>query len=147
MIDLIASGSDDKIIKIWKTNDWKCFKTLQGHTNGVRALNFSPNSKKLASASEDQTVKLWNVFSGDCLRTLQGHIGRVRSVAFSPNGEVLVSAGEDETIKFWDAETGECLKTLRAPRPYEGMNITGVEGLTEAQKSSLKTLGALEPEE
>lgn len=39
---------------------------------------------------------------------------------------------------------GRCLKTLRADRPYEGMNITGVTGVTEAQKASLKTLGALE---
>ena len=42
---------------------------------------------------------------------------------------------------------GDLLRTLRAPRPYEGMNITGTEGLTEAQKSSLKTLGAVEHEE
>ncbi|MEK8019583.1 MAG: NB-ARC domain-containing protein [Candidatus Parabeggiatoa sp.] len=143
----IASGGDDKTIKIWETKDWKCFKTLQGHTHSIRTLSFSPDSKKLVSAGEDQTVKLWDVFSGDCLKTLQGHTAIVRSVAFSPDGRIIASASEDETIKFWDAKTGECLKTLRAPGPYEGMNITGAEGLTEAQKSSLKTLGAVEHEE
>jgi hypothetical protein len=40
-------------------------------------------------------------------------------------------------------ETGECLKTLRADRLYEGMNIQGATGLTIAQTSTLKTLGAL----
>jgi hypothetical protein len=30
------------------------------------------------------------------------------------------------------------------PRPYEGMNITGIKGLTEQQKVTLKTLGAVE---
>jgi hypothetical protein len=29
-------------------------------------------------------------------------------------------------------------------RPYEGMNITGVKGLTEAEKATLKALGAIE---
>ncbi len=43
----------------------------------------------------------------------------------------IASASNDETIKFWDAKTGELLRTLRAPRPYEGMNITGAEGLTK----------------
>lgn len=38
----------------------------------------------------------------------------------------------------------EILKTLRADRPYEGMNITGVTGITEAQIATLKALGALE---
>jgi WD40 repeat protein len=144
---LIASGGDDQIVKIWKVSDWKCLKTLPGHTNPIRALAFSPDSKKLVSASEDQTVKLWDVFSGDCINTLQGHTSKVHSVAFSPNNQIIASASEDETIKFWDAKTGDYLKTLRAPRPYEGMNITDVTGLTEAQKSSLKTLGAVEHEE
>ena len=143
----IASGGDDQTVKIWKVSDWKCLKTLPGHTNSIRALAFSPDSKKIVSASEDQTVKLWDVFSGDCLKTLQGHTGIVRSVAFSPEGRIIASASDDETIKFWDAKTGELLRTLRAPRPYEGMNITAATGLTEAQKSSLKTLGAVEHEE
>jgi hypothetical protein len=36
------------------------------------------------------------------------------------------------------------VRTLRADRPYEGMNITGVTGITEAQKATLKALGAIE---
>jgi WD40 repeat protein len=77
---------------------------------------------------------------------LQGHSKRVRSVAFHPEGKILASGSVDETIKLWDVKTGECLKTLRADRPYEGMNITDVTGLTEAQKATLKALGAVELE-
>lgn len=57
---------------------------------------------------------------------------------------MLSSSSEDETIKFWDVKTGQCLKTLRNPRPYEKMDITGVTGLTEAQKATLISLGAVE---
>jgi WD40 repeat protein len=140
----MASGSADQTIRIWEVSNWKCLKTLQGHTLAIRALAFSPESRKLASASEDMTVKLWDVSSGKCIKTMQGHTGIVRSVAFSPDGKIIASASLDETIKFWSAKTGELLRTLRAPRPYEGMNITGAKGLTEAQKNSLKTLGAVE---
>lgn len=49
----------------------------------------------------------------------------------------------DETIKLWDFKTGECLKTL-SNKPYAGMNITGVKGLTAAEKATLKALGAVE---
>jgi WD40 repeat protein len=66
------------------------------------------------------------------------------SVVFSSDGKILASSSQDETIKLWDVQTSECLKTLRPPRPYEGMNITGVTGLTEAQKATLKVLGAIE---
>ncbi len=57
---------------------------------------------------------------------------------------MLASGSRDETIKLWDIQTGECLKTLRSPRPYEGMKITGVTGLTETEKASLKALGAVD---
>ena len=59
---------------------------------------------------------------------------------------MLASSSADETIKLWDVNDGECLKTLRIPRPYEGMNIKGVTGLTEATIAMLKALGAVEDE-
>ena len=78
------------------------------------------------------------------MRTLQGHTSFVWSAAFSPDNQTLASGSEDETIKLWDVLTGKCFKTLKAPRPYEGMNITGVTGLTEAEKNTLLALGAIE---
>ncbi|WP_414585982.1 WD40 repeat domain-containing protein [Scytonema sp. PCC 10023] len=68
----------------------------------------------------------------------------LKSIALSPDGQTLVTGSFDGKMKFWDFKTGECLKTFRTARPYEGMNLTGVTGLTEAQKSMLKVLGAVE---
>ena len=57
----------------------------------------------------------------------------------------LLACGTDEgIIMLWERQTGKCLATLRSDRPYERMNISGVTGLTEAQKTSLKILGAIE---
>jgi WD40 repeat protein len=66
------------------------------------------------------------------------------SITFHPEASLLVSSSLDETLKVWDIQTGECLRTLYVERPYEGMNITGVTGVTEAQKETLKRLGAIE---
>lgn len=63
---------------------------------------------------------------------------------WSFDGQRPSSGSEDGTIKLWDVDTGECLKTLRSPRPCEGMNITDVTGLTEAQKATLKALAVVE---
>jgi WD40 repeat protein len=139
-----ASGSDDQTVKLWDVKTGQCLKTLQKHTGRVRLVVFSPNGHTLASSSDDQTVKLWDVATGECLQTLHEHISGVWSVAFSPDGQIIASGSEDQTIKLWNVKTGECLTTLRAPRPYEDMDITGVTGLTEAQKSTLITLGAVD---
>jgi WD40 repeat protein len=133
-------------------NKHELAKTLGDHTNGVRSVAFSPDGHTLASGSDDQTIRLWDVRDGTCQKVLQGHTSRVCSVQFSPidvslpsgTGFLLVSGSQDETIKLWNSSTGECLKTLRADRLYEGMNIQGATGLTAAQKTTLKTLGAVE---
>jgi WD40 repeat protein len=71
-----------------------------------------------------------------------GHQNRIRGLQFHPNGRAIVSGSFDETIRVWDIETGECIKKL-INKPYAGMNITGVKGLTEAEKATLKALGAV----
>jgi WD40 repeat protein len=108
------------------------------------AVTFSPDGNMLASGCDDQMVYLWDVASGDCIMKLRGHTDRIRTVAFSEDGKTLASGGFDGTIKLWDIHSGECLRTLRPPRPYENMNITGATGLTDAQRETLKTLGAVE---
>jgi WD40 repeat protein len=56
---------------------------------------------------------------------------------------MLASGSADTTIMLWDVETGTYVKTLRIDRPYEGMKIAGVKGLTDGSISTLKSLGAV----
>ncbi|MEH2260678.1 NB-ARC domain-containing protein [Nostoc sp.] len=142
----VASGSFDQTVKLWDVSTGKCIGTLYGHTSGVYTVAFLDNCT-LASGSGDQMVKLWDLKTSSCVTTLLAHTKLVWSVAFSPDGQTLVSGSQDDTIKLWNVKTGECLKTLKSYRPYEDMNITKVTGLTEAQKITLKDLGALEKQE
>lgn len=56
----------------------------------------------------------------------------------------MMVSSEDGTIGLWGSSLGECLRVLAADRPYEGMNISGVAGLMDAQKETLRVLGAIE---
>lgn len=147
----LASSSTDRTIRIWDIHSGRCLVCLQGHESWVNSIAYSLDHQILASGSVDGTVRLWNVQDGKCLKVLRGHTRWVLSVAFTTSdrvphrkGQVLASGSDDQTIRFWDVETGECFKILQSERPYEGMNITKVVGLTTAQKETLKALGAVE---
>lgn len=147
----LVSGSFDQTIRLWDLKSGECIRVLRGHTDGVWSIALSPDHQTLVSGSGDQTVRLWNLQTGNCLKVLHEHTSGVTSVIFSSVGasplsgidSAILSGSDDRTIKLWDVATGRCMQTLMGNRLYEGMNIQGATGLTNAQKSTLKALGAL----
>ncbi|BAZ09990.1 WD-40 repeat-containing protein [Calothrix sp. NIES-4071] len=99
---IIATGSGDKTIKLWKS-DGTNFKTIKAHDSSVWKIRFSPNGKIIASASFDGTIKLWNV-NGTLIKTFTAHQGAIWGIAFSPDGTLLASVGSDRLIKLWNLD-------------------------------------------
>ncbi len=70
--------------------------------------------------------------------------GPVQSLRASPDGRFLASCGDDGAIQIWEMENGDHVTILRRDRPYERLDITGIKGLTDAEKLTLKRMGAVE---
>ena len=51
--------------------------TLEGHSEAILQVSFSPDGKRLASASGDTTVRLWDLSTECPQATLEGHKGWV----------------------------------------------------------------------
>jgi WD40 repeat protein len=99
------------------------------------------------SGDSDGVLRWWDPQSGKCLIRRSGHNGAVYALRMSHDGLLLASTGDDGTIRLWNVEHAEPLRKLHHDRPYERLNITGIKGLTEAQKSTLQALGAIERKE
>lgn len=95
---LLASGSWDRTIKVWKVDTGSVESTLAGHTDSIYSVAFSPDGKFLASGSADHTIKLWDVVNKKEILTLSGHSGPVYFVAFSPDGKLVASGSADGTV-------------------------------------------------
>jgi len=142
----LASGSDDKTVKVWdgggnvplstpestgsKLESWvssvvgsgdspvppgdrgKELTTLQGHTEGVSNVAWSPDGKLISSCGWD-AVRVWDAARGELLHTLQGHTAAVTRFAWSPDGKLISSCSEDKTVKVWEAASGNLLHTLQ----------------------------------
>ena len=137
----IASSCEDGNIRFWDAKTGEYLKVIRGDRHWVWSVAFSPDGQILASSGYDPKINLWDISTGECLKKLQGHTSRIFALDISSDGKFIASGSLDETIKIWDIKTGECLKTL-SNKPYANMNITGVKGLSEAEKNTLKALGA-----
>jgi WD40 repeat protein len=94
------------LVRFWDARTGKQMKTLQGHTNAVIRLTFSPNGKLLATGSIDGSVIVWDLASGKPALTLQVDRENVLALAFTPDGKQLATAGYEGIIKVWDLATG-----------------------------------------
>ncbi|MBW4598211.1 MAG: NACHT domain-containing protein [Calothrix sp. FI2-JRJ7] len=144
---ILASGSEDKTVKLWDVTTGDEIRTLKVSIGWVRSIAFSPDGRFLAVSGGSANLEIWDITTNEIYKTLAGHRERLWSVAFSPDGQTLASSSEDGNIALWDVTTGQQLYSLRAPRLYEGLNITGVVNLTKAQINTLKTLGAIKEDE
>jgi WD40 repeat protein len=110
---LLATGSDDGELVLWRLPNLTRLLTLEGHRFRVQAIAFAPDDKLLSTAGGDGTARIWDVTTGRLLHTLRGHSADIHAVAFSPDGRLLATAGSDRTTKLWDVASGAELRTLR----------------------------------
>jgi WD40 repeat protein len=108
----MASTSGDNTVRLWDVGTGASRGTLEGHSDWVSAVAFSPDGQVVASTSGDNTVRLWDVGTGASRGTLEGHSDWVSAVAFSPDGQVVASASADMTVRLWDTRTRETVKKL-----------------------------------
>lgn len=55
---LLATGAEDKLIRIWDLSTKRIIKILRGHEQDIYSLDFFPDGDRLVSGSGDRTVRI-----------------------------------------------------------------------------------------
>jgi WD40 repeat protein len=82
----VISGSDDRTVRVWDTETWKCLKVLE-HQNVVRCVSINPDGTRILSKSNTE-VYIWDGETYELLKKMPG--GR-SIVAFSPDGSRFIN--------------------------------------------------------
>lgn len=109
---LLASGSVDNTLRLWRYKEGLLLRTMHGHPFPVLAIDFSPLGTTLATGSTDGLVRIWEVSSGLLQKSLAGHAGWVPTLDYSPEGNNLASGGQDFTVRVWRLSDGREIHTV-----------------------------------
>ena len=128
---LIATVSNDRTLRIWQqagARDWNAFCSLEGHSDCIRCVAWSPDDRCILTGSVDNTMKVWTLQEDGkkevesermersdsvgksnehekpfkLLATFDGHGDTVTSVRFHPHGTLAISCSRDKEVRVYD---------------------------------------------
>lgn len=100
---LLAGAGPDRKARLWTIPSLTPLGTLEGHTDSVIALHFSPTGF-IATASLDKTARLWDVRTKRETASLP-HGDAVVGARFSPKGEYVGTVSCDGYVRLWDTDS------------------------------------------
>ncbi|XP_058125942.1 WD repeat-containing protein 47 [Anopheles ziemanni] len=136
--DLIATGSNDKTVKLMRFSESQ--KQLEGqeieltmHDGTVRDLCFLEDSSNKSSLLISGGAGDCKIYVTDCetstpFQALSGHGGHVLSL-YNWGGVMFVSGSQDKTVRFWDLRTRGCVNMVTpatSPGSRQGSPVAAV---------------------
>lgn len=107
----LATGAEDKLIRVWDIHSRTIRNTFAGHEQDIYSLDFARDGRTIASGSGDRTVRLWDIQSGQNMIVLTIEDG-VTTVAISPDAKYVAAGSLDKSVRVWDVATGYLVERL-----------------------------------
>ena len=88
---LVATGSDDKLLKLWDVSSPSPLHTWSDHDDTVHSVAFHTDGTSIASGSADKTIRMFDIRSHLQTRHFGLHTEAITSISIHPSGNPPIS--------------------------------------------------------
>eukprot|EP00041_Stephanoeca_diplocostata_P016241 m.319221 g.319221 ORF g.319221 m.319221 type:complete len:461 (+) comp20300_c0_seq2:59-1441(+) len=129
--NMIASCSEDCLIKVWEVPDGglteplrESLVDLEGHQRRVGIIEWHPTAENiLLSAGFDYMIFIWDLGSATIVKEISCHSDTIYSVSWNFIGSHIATTSKDKKIRYIDARSGE---VLQEGKGHEGTKASRV---------------------
>jgi WD40 repeat protein len=136
----VASGSDDKKIKIWDIRSKRLIQHYDAHASSVSSISFHPSGNYLLSSGLDGLVKIWDLKLGQIIYTLHGHEGPATATGFSNCGDFFATGGTDSIVMIWQSNISSMSEEFDKLNKSEISNMKSNRKFVNESNSKLENL-------
>ncbi|GKY97346.1 hypothetical protein MPSEU_000693000 [Mayamaea pseudoterrestris] len=133
---MLASGSAQGRIAVWRIDTGKCLRTMVAHEASISSLAFSPDASHVLASSSNGLVREFGLRTARMLKEFNGHGSYVSHVSYRLVGQQLlvVTAGGDGMVRLYDSSSQEALRILRPISIGGSMTKTGALIVADEQQ-------------
>lgn len=107
----LATGAEDKLIRVWDIEHGSIALTFSGHEQDIYSLDFTRNGAMIVSGSGDKTVRIWNMATQQQEHKMEIEDG-VTTVALSRDGRYLAAGSLDHGVRVWKLDDYSLMDNL-----------------------------------
>lgn len=129
--EMLASGSADGTVKVWKLLTGVCLRELEGaHSKGVLCLCFQKDGSHILTGSQDLLCREFGLRTSRMLKEFRAHSSYVNTCSYlydnnvNPSERILVATGSaDGSVIIWDGSSADVLHVLRPTGGTPGTSL------------------------
>lgn len=143
---LVAQAHAGGVLQLLNAADGKAVRNLSEEAMRIRAVEFSPDGKRVATASEGRLLAIWSVDGSESVVKAEAP-SEVTALLWTADGSALLGAAEDSIVRRWGVKLEQQKEWKSVSGKPVALQIAGTTGFASGAADGTVSVWSYEKSE